>query len=110
MFLAENIPCFFRRAMESRPRFNVEALMSLSVSPPTAAAGFVAFIELNLQSLRYFSGILELAIRSDHFLEGWAVRYVFHLVRDGAECQRFRQLQTVRISGQMYAGPAIHSD
>ncbi len=38
---------------------------------------------------------------------GWVVRYVFHPVRDSAECQLFRQLQTVRISGQMYADPAI---
>jgi len=85
--------------MESRP-----------VSLGTIAAAFVTVIELNLQSLGHFLGILELAIRSDHFLEGWAVRYVFHLVRDGAECQRFRQLQTVRISCQVYAGPAIPSD
>src|SRR6266436_10425286 len=54
MFLMEDFPCLFRRTMESKPRPNAEALVSISVFLATVAAAFVTFIELNLQSLGYF--------------------------------------------------------
>src|SRR5258707_6344191 len=62
MFLTEAFPCLFKRTMESRPRSNAEALLTISAFVATVAAAFVTVIELNLQSLCYFSGILELAI------------------------------------------------
>ncbi len=48
--------------MEFGPKSNVEAFTSISVFLATVAAAFVTVIELNLQSLSYFSGTLELAI------------------------------------------------
>jgi len=48
--------------MESRPRSKVESLVPISVFLATIAAAFVVVIELNLQGLGYFSGVLELEI------------------------------------------------
>src|SRR5258706_1788057 len=84
MVLMENFHCLFRRTMESKPRSNVGDLMPVSGFLATVAAAFVTVIELNLQSLDLSLRILELAVRSDHFVEGWAPRYSCDLVRDGA--------------------------
>jgi hypothetical protein len=48
--------------MESRPRSNVEGLASMLIFLATLEAALVTVIELNLQCLGYFLGILELAI------------------------------------------------
>jgi hypothetical protein len=73
----------------------------------TVVAAVLTLIKLNLQSLGLFLMYPRTCDRSGHLVEGQAVRYVSNLFRDGAEYQLFRQLQTVRIPGQMYADPAI---
>src|SRR5260370_28006428 len=84
MFLTEDFPCLFRRTIESSPRSNVEDLVSVSEFLATVAAAFVTVIERNLQSLDFFLRILEPAVTSDHFVEGWAPRYFCDPVRDGS--------------------------
>ncbi len=86
--------------MESRPRSKVEDLVSFSEFLALVAAAFVTVIEQSLQSLEYFLRVLELAVLSGRFVEGWGIRYIFQYVRDGAGSFRLIQQQRGVQSGQ----------